>query len=74
MAELWPTPPLYTNRCGPAHQAISLFESRSPTARNVLIKYSLQSAIWIVFSFHCFGLVNMEMGRVGRRVFGNGGR
>lgn len=42
MAELRPPPPLYTNRCGHAHPAISPFKDHSPTTRNVLIKYSLQ--------------------------------
>ena len=40
------------------------------TARNVLIKYSLQISHlgWCCFfSLHCFGLVNMERRREGRR-------
>lgn len=42
VAEPRPPPPLYTNRCGHAHPAISPFKDHSPTTRNVLIKYSLQ--------------------------------
>lgn len=70
VAELWPTPPLYTNRCGSAHQAISLLTARSPTARNVLIKYSLRMShlgccCFVFFALHCFGLGNMGRGGVG---------